>query len=317
MEKNAKIFIAGNENIFTKGFVGYLKSKGYKNILTVSTYNLDLMDSKCVSSFFKRERPDFVFFPPIKSGGILANIKYPADFIYENLQVQNNIINYSYKFGVKKLLFIGSSCIYPCDCPQPMKEEYLFSGRLEKSSESYAIAKIAGIKMCQAYNQQYGTNYISLVPATIYGPDDDFYTENSHVIPSLIRKTHEAKINNKNAVTVWGTGKPRREFLYIEDFVEASLFLMDNYNQSEVINIGYGEDISIKDLALLIKDIVGFEGEILFDQSKPDGTLQKLLDSSKIIQLGWKPKVSLEEGIRRSYEWYIRHLKRCRTRRVK
>lgn len=308
MKKTAKIFIVGDKSIAGAALIQYFKLNGFNNILSESTYGLDLIDQNSVYSFFKKEKPEYVFLTYAKSGGIVANINYPAEFIYYNLQVQNNIIHYSYEFGVKKLLFLGSSCVYPLNCPQPIKEEYLLSGNLEKTSESYALSKIAGIKMCQAYSKQYGLNFIPIIPATVYGPNDDFDLEGSHVISSLIRKFHEAKVNNEDKVVVWGTGKPRREFIYIDDIVDASIFLMDNYDAPEIINVGCGQDLSIEELAQLIKDIVGFKGEIIFDESKPDGTPQKLLDNSKITKLGWKAKTSLKGGIGRTYKWYKEHI---------
>lgn len=309
MEKNSKIFIVGDKSILGTSLIHFFKSNGFYNVLSESMRNIDLLDQKSVSSFFRKEKPEYVFLTYLKSGGIIANIKYSAEFIYDNLQIQNNVIHYSFKFGVKKLLFLGSSCIYPRDCPQPIKEEYLLSGRLENTSESYAISKIAGIKMCQAYSQQYRLNCISLIPATIYGPNDDFKLETGHVIPSLIRKFHRAKINNEKKAIVWGTGEPRREFIYVDDVIDASIFLMTNYSSSEIINVGCGDDILIKELAQFIKVIIGFKGNIVFDESKPDGVLRKLLDNSKIADLGWKAKIGLEEGIRRTYEWYKEHFK--------
>jgi GDP-L-fucose synthase len=304
MKKDAKIFIVGDKKILGATLIQYLKSNGFNNLIGESDYRLDLTNQNSAYSFFKKEKPEYVFLTHVMSGGIIANINHPAEFIYYNLQVQNNIIYHSYKFGVKKLLFLGSSCVYPCDCPQPIKEEYLLTGKLENTNESYAIAKIAGIKMCQAYSQQYGLNCICLIPATLYGPKDDFDLENGHVLSCLIRKFHEAKVNNEANVIVWGTGKSRREFIYIDDVIDACIFLMTNYSSSEIINVGCGDDILIKELAKLIKDIVGFKGNIVFDESKPDGVLRKLLDNSKIINLGWKAKIGLEEGIRRTYEWY-------------
>lgn len=305
MNKNAKIFIVGDKSIIGSALVDYCKEKGFKHILSESSCGLNLLNQNAVYLFFKRERPEYVFITyPKSSGGILANIKHPADFIYDNLQIQNNIIHYSYKFGVKKLLFLGSSCVYPKTCPQPIKEEYLLSGPLEETSEPYAIAKIVGVKMCQFYNQQYGTSYISVIPATIYGPGDNFNLEQSHVIPALIKKFHDAKKEKKDRVVVWGTGKPRREFIYIDDMVRACIFLINKYNDNEIINVGCGEDLSIKELAVLIRDIVGFKGEIIFDRFKPDGVFKKLLDNNKIKRLGWKPKISLIKGIEKTYRWY-------------
>ena len=304
MRRDSKIFIVGDKSIIGAALIQYFESNGFNNIVDHSTYGINLVDQNSVYSFFKKKEPEYVFLTHLKSGGIVANMKYPAEFIYNNLQIQNNIIHYSYKFGVKKLLFLGSSCVYPRNCPQPMKEEYWLSGELEKTSESYAIAKIAGIEMCHSYRQQYGLNCISAIPATIYGPKDDFDLKKSHVLSSLIRKFHEAKVKKESSLSIWGTGNPRREFIYADDIVDACIFLMYNYDVPEIINVGCGGDISIKELTLLIKDIVGFKGIIIFDDSKPDGAPQKLLDSSKIKNLGWKVKINLEEGIRRTYNWY-------------
>ncbi|MCK4786441.1 MAG: GDP-L-fucose synthase, partial [Desulfobacteraceae bacterium] len=299
-----KIFVVGDRSIVGSALIQHFESNGFNDIISESVCGLDLMDQGSVRRFFKTERPEYVFLTHLKSGGIIANTKYPAEFIYNNLQIQNNVIHHAYEYGAKKLLFLGSSCVFPRECPQPMKEEYFLSGRLEKTSESYAVAKIAGIKMCQSYNQQYGVKYMSLIPATIYGPRDDFDLETGHVIPSLIRRFHQAKVENKETVTIWGTGRPRREFLYVEDVVNAVIFLMDNYDESEVINVGGGLDVPIREVSQLIKDTVGYRGEIVFDPAKPDGAPQKLLDNNKAIKLGWKATVSLEEGIRRTYKWY-------------
>jgi len=283
---------------------------------------IDLTRQKDTEEFFEKERPEYVFLAAAKVGGILANNTYKADFIYENIMIAANVIHAAYKYGVKKLLNLGSSCIYPKFAPQPMKEEYLLTGLLEPTNEPYAIAKISAIKLCKYYNEQYGTNFISVMPTNLYGPNDNFDLETSHVLPALIRKFHLAKLQMEqvkakqdiegfpkpqpgHSVTIWGTGQPRREFLYVDDLADACVFLMNHYNDSEIINIGVGKDISIKELALLIKEIVGYKGEIRFDTSKPDGMPQKLLDVSRINSLGWKPKVSLEEGIRKTYEWYV------------
>jgi len=303
MEKDSKIFIIGHEGLPAKNLVDYLKKNGFENIIIKLPQ--ELMSQTNAEKILKEEKPDYIFLFSVKEGGILANIKYPADLIYFNLQVQKNIIHYSYKFGVKKLLFLGSSCMYPKFCKQPMKEEYLLTGLIEPTNEFYAIAKIAGIKMCQAYNIQYKTNFISAVPANVYGPYDDFNLETSHVIPALIRKFHNAKINKEDKVIIWGTGSPRREFIYISDLIDACIFLMDKYNNSDIINIGTGKEVSIKELANLIKNIVGYEGKIIFDKSKPDGMPRKILDSSKINSIGWKSKVNLEEGIKKTYDWYL------------
>lgn len=307
MKKTDKIFIVGEQGMLGSALVSLLKTKGFQAILGDFSEGVDLLGQESVRSFFEKHHPDYVFFARSDSQGIVANINYPADLIYNSLQIQNNLIHYSYEFAVKKLIFVGSSCGYPRDCPQPMKEEYLLSGKLEPTSEYYAIAKLAGMKMCQAYNKQYHTNFISVIPATIYGQKDDFDLEKGHVISSLLRKFHEAKINKDKNVVVWGTGAPRREFIYVDDLAEACSFLMQNYNDSEIINAGAGPDISIKELAYAIKDIVGFSGEIIFDISKPDGAFKKLLDSSKINRLGWKPKIGIKEGIKLTYDWYKKH----------
>lgn len=305
MDKSGKIYVAGHRGLVGSAIVRKLKEKGYNNIVVRDHKDLDLRDQYKTREFFELERPDYVFLAAAKVGGIYANATYPADFIYDNLAIEVNVIKAAYDFGVKKLLFLGSSCIYPKFAPQPIKEEYLLSGYLEPTNEAYAIAKIAGLKMCQYFNQQYGTNYISVMPTNLYGPNDNFDLESSHVLPALIRKFHEAKVNNKPYVEVWGTGSPRREFLYVDDLADACVFLMAEYNGNDVINIGTGEDITIRELAELIKRIVGYNGEIKFDTSKPDGTPRKLLDVSKLRKLGWRHKVSLEEGIYRTYKWFV------------
>lgn len=301
MNKEAKIFVAGNTGMVSSSLVRYLKSEGYINLITPE---LDLTSQSEVEKFFFTESPAYVILAGGKAGGIVANQKYPAEFSYNNLQIQNNVIHSAWKAEVEKLIFLASSCIYPKVCPQPMREDYLLTGPLEPTSEPYAIAKIAGIKMCQSYNRQYHTNFISVVPDNLYGPNDDFDPETSHVLAALLYKFHLAKVEGKSSITVWGTGKPRRGFLYVDDLADACIFLMDNYNDSEIINVGYGEDLLIKDLALLIRDVVGVEAEVIFDSSKPDGAPRKLLDTTKIKKMGWSPKVSLEEGIRRTYDWY-------------
>jgi len=285
--------------------VRVLQRNGFTNIITQKRSELDLLNQQAVAGFFEREKPEYVFLAAAKVGGILANNTYRADFLYENLLIETNIIHSAYKSGVKKLLFLGSSCIYPKMAPQPLKEEYLLSGFLEETNEPYAIAKIAGIKLCEAYRDQYGCNFISAMPTNMYGPNDNYHPENSHVLPALIRKFHEAKEQNLTTVTVWGDGSPLREFLYADDLANALLFLMKNYNEKPFVNVGYGEDISIGDLALLIKEIVGFEGEIVFDTGKPNGTPRKLLDSSRLFSLGWKPVVSLREGIALAYRDFL------------
>ena len=304
MEKNSKIYVAGHKGLVGSAIVRILNKNGYNNVVFKSSSELDLTREDQTYRFFEREKPDYVFLAAAKVGGIHANNSYPADFIFKNLKIQNNIIDASYKNGVTKLLFLGSSCIYPKLCPQPIKEEYLLTGALEPTNDAYAIAKIAGIKMCQAYNRQYGTNFISIMPTNLYGPNDNFDLENSHVLPALIRKFYEAKQENKSYVEIWGTGSPRREFLYVDDLAGACLYLMNNYNDSEIVNIGTGEDVTIKELACLIKELTGYAGELKFDETKPDGTPRKLLDVSKLHSLGWKHKTKLNEGIFETIEWY-------------
>ncbi|GGC56795.1 GDP-L-fucose synthase [Pedobacter quisquiliarum] len=282
-----------------------LAKEGYTDIVTRSSKELDLRDQVAVQAFFDLEKPDYVFLAAAKVGGIMANNTYRADFLYENLAIQNNVIHQSYKHGVKKLMFLGSSCIYPKLAPQPLKEEYLLTGLLEETNEPYAIAKIAGIKMCEAYRAQYGCNFISVMPTNLYGFNDNYHPENSHVLPALIRRFHEAKINNAAQVTIWGSGSPLREFLFADDLAEACYYLMQHYDEPSLINIGTGEDISIKDLALLIKKVIGYEGALTFDSSKPDGTPRKLMDVSKLHKLGWKHKVELEQGIKLAYEDFL------------
>lgn len=308
MNKNSKIYVAGHRGMVGSAIVGKLRSQGFENLLLKPHEELDLLDQKVVVDFFEENKPEYVFLAAAKVGGILANNTYRAQFIYENLQIQNNVIHSSHLHGVKKLLFLGSSCIYPKFAPQPIKEQYLLTGELEPTNESYAIAKIAGIKMCQAYNFQYGTNFISVMPTNLYGPNDNFDLKTSHVLPALIRKFHEAKIENKPFVEIWGSGSPHREFLYSDDLADACLFLMNNYDDNEIINIGVGEDISIKELAMLIKDIIAYPGELKFDTSKPDGTPKKLLDVSRLNKLGWQAKTPLRRGIRQTYEWFLKNL---------
>ncbi len=281
-----------------------LEAKGYSNIIFRTYQEVDLSNQETVKSFFEYEKPEYVFLAAAKVGGIMANSRYKADFLYDNLMIQANVIHESYKSGVKKLLFLGSSCIYPKHCPQPMKEEYLLTGPLEETNDAYAIAKISGIKMCQSYRQQYECNFISVMPTNLYGPNDNYDPESSHVLPALIRKFHEARVESKPSVTIWGSGSPLREFLHADDLAAACLFLMDNYDEAEHINVGAGKEISIKDLALLIKDKTGYEGKLEFDTSKPDGTPRKLMDSSKIYSLGWKPAISLDEGLTRTISDY-------------
>ncbi len=317
MEKDSKIYIAGHRGLVGSAIAKNLKQKGYTNLITKTHKELDLIDQQAVAKFFKKEKPEYVILAAAKVGGIVANNTYRADFIYENLQIQNNVIHQSYLSNVTKLLFLGSTCIYPKNAPQPMREEYLLTSPLEYTNEPYAIAKIAGIKMCESYNLQYGTNFISVMPTNLYGPNDNFNLETSHVLPAMLRKIHEAKLNNTPKVEIWGSGKPRREFLYSEDMADACIFLLENrdfkdmYNESQKeirnthINIGTGVDISIKELAETIKKIVGYKGEFYFNTEKPDGTMIKLTDPSKLHTLGWRHKVELEEGIKKVYAWYL------------
>jgi GDP-L-fucose synthase len=305
MKLNSKIYVAGHNGMVGSAINRKLKSLGYTNIITRTRKELDLLSQSDVINFFIKERPEYVFLCAAKVGGIKANVDFPGDFIYENLTIQNNIIKCSKDFNVIKLLFLGSSCIYPKMAPQPIKEEYLLSGYLEPTNDAYALAKISGIKMCQSYNFQHGTNFISIMPTNLYGYNDNYDLNSSHVLPAMIRKFHDAKVGKTN-VKLWGTGTPLREFLFADDLADACLFLMDTYDGSEIVNIGTGEDITIKDLALLIKDIVGFEGEVLFDESKPDGTPRKLLDVSKLKELGWVYKTELREGIEKTYKDYVK-----------
>jgi len=305
MDKNSKIYIAGHRGMVGSAIYRKLEKEGYTNFITRTSSELDLRDQQAVAAFFEQEKPGYVFLAAAKVGGIIANNTYRADFLYENLQIQNNIIHSSYLNGVKKLLFLGSSCIYPKMAPQPLKEEYLLTGLLEPTNEPYAIAKIAGIKTCDAYRAQYGCNYISVMPTNLYGYNDNYHPQNSHVLPALIRRFHEAKVQKAPAVTIWGTGTPKREFLFADDLAEACYYLMQNYDEEGLVNIGTGEDISIKDLALLIKSIVGYEGEINFDTSKPDGTPRKLMDVTKLHSKGWKHKIELEEGIALAYNDFL------------
>jgi GDP-L-fucose synthase len=309
MNKDDVIFITAAEGMIGSAIRRRLKKDGFRNLLLRTHDELDLTDQKMVFEFFEAEKPDYVFLTSARVGGILANSSYPAEFIYDNLQSQTNVIHAAWMGGVKKLMYFGSSCIYPRNSPQPMKEEYLLTGRVESTSEPYAIAKIAGIRMCQAYNAEYGTSFISVVPGDVYGPGDDFDLEKGHVLPSLIAKMHRAKIHNENSVVIWGTGSPRRETLYVDDLVDACVFLMNNYNESELINVGAGEDISILEMAESIKEVVGFEGDIICDISKPDGIPRKLLDNNRIRELGWTPKIGFRKGIRQTYRWYQERMK--------
>lgn len=302
MDKQVKIFIAGHRGMVGSSILRALQAKGFSNFLLKTSSELDLKNQQAVFDFFANEKPEYVFLAAAKVGGIVANNTYRADFIYENIMIQSNVIHASYISGVKKLLFLGSSCIYPKMAPQPLKEEYLLTGLLEPTNEPYAIAKIAGIKMCDAYRSQYGCNFISVMPTNLYGPNDNYDLNNSHVLPALLRKFITAKKIGDVSVTIWGSGSPRREFLHADDLAAACLFLMEGYNESGLVNIGVGEDISILDLAKLVRKIVGFEGEIITDTSKPDGTPRKLMDVSKLNGLGWKATITLEEGIKRVFE---------------
>lgn len=304
MKLSDKIYIAGHRGLAGSAIHRLLIKQGFTNIVVRTSKELDLRAPDDVAQFFEIEKPEFVFLCAAKVGGIHANNTYPAEFIYDNLCIQNNVIHQSYKHGVKKLLFLGSSCIYPKNAPQPIKEEYLLSGYLEPTNDAYAIAKIAGIKMCQSYQKQYGCNFISAMPTNLYGPGDNYDLKNSHVLPALIRKFHEAKMKKEPSVTVWGTGKPRREFLHSDDLAAACLFLMENYNDPDIINVGVGKDISIGEMAQMIKKITAYEGDIIFDTSMPDGTFQKLLDVSKINGLGWSAVIDFEVGVRKTYEDY-------------
>lgn len=301
MQPNSKIFVAGHRGMVGSAIVSDLKSKGYTNIITRTSSELNLINQQAVVDFFEQERPEYVFLAAAKVGGIIANNSFRADFIYENILIQSNVIHQSYKVGVKKLLFLGSTCIYPKLAPQPLKEEYLLTGVLEETNEPYAIAKISGIKMCDAYRAQYGCNFISVMPTNLYGFNDNYDLQNSHVLPALLRKFHEAKINSLKEVVVWGTGTPLREFLHATDMANACVYLMEHYNEQGFVNIGTGIEISIKELAYLIKDIVGFDGEIVFDTTKPDGTPRKLTDITKLTNLGWKFSIKLKDGITKVY----------------
>lgn len=302
MEKHEKIYVAGHRGLVGSGIVRKLKAEGYNNLVLKTSSELDLRVQSDVEKFFKNERPDYVVLAAAKVGGIVANNTYRADFIYENLMIESNVIHQSYVSKVKKLLFLGSSCIYPKLAPQPLKEESLLSGFLEETNEPYAIAKIAGIKLCESYRLQYGCDFISAMPTNLYGANDNYDLKNSHVIPALIRKMHEAKVSGKDTVEVWGTGTPLREFLHVDDLSDACVFLLNNYSDIGFVNVGVGKDMSIKDLALLIRDIVGFKGEIVFDTTKPDGTPRKLMDVSRLTKMGWSPKIDLRSGLKKVYE---------------
>jgi GDP-L-fucose synthase len=301
----SKVYVAGHRGLVGSAILRRLRGEGCENLVTRTHSELDLTDARAVNAFFEAEKPEYVFLAAAKVGGILANDTYPADFLWENLAIELNVIDASHRHGVEKLLFLGSSCIYPKFAPQPMKEEYLLTGELEPTNEPYAVAKIAGIKLCQAYNVQHRADFISVMPTNLYGPGDNFDLHTSHVLPALIRKFHEAKESGEPAVTVWGTGAPRREFLHADDLADACVYLMDEYSGSEPINVGVGEDISIKELAELVREVVGYAGEVVYDTTKPDGTPRKLLDVSMLYGLGWRAKVPLREGIERTYAWFL------------
>jgi GDP-L-fucose synthase len=308
MTTTSKIFIAGHRGLVGSALVRKLTDQGFTNLILKPREELDLTVQPAVEAFFKKEQPEYVFLAAAKVGGIYANSKYPAEFIFSNMQVQMNVINEAYKYKVKKLLFLGSSCIYPKHAPQPMREDALLSGQLEPTNAPYAIAKIAGIMMCQSYNNQYGTDYISVMPTNLYGPNDNYHPENSHVLPALIRRFHEAKVSNAPKVSIWGTGNPTREFLYSDDLADACIFLMKQYSGNDIVNIGSGTEVKIKDLAIIVKKAVGYKGEIEFDMSKPDGTPRKLLDCSKIHSMCWRHSIELEKGIDKSYTDYLSRL---------
>lgn len=307
MEKNSKIYVAGHNGLVGSAIVRNLQKNGYDNLVYKSHSELDLADADAVNDFFQKEKPEYVFDAAAKVGGIVANSTLPADFIYKNLVIQNNIIYASYKFGVKKLVFLGSSCIYPKDCIQPMKEEYLLSGPLEPTNTAYAVAKIAGVIMCQSFNKQYGTKFVSVMPSNTYGPNDHYDLQMAHVLPALIRKFFEAKTQKKNEVTLWGTGTPLREFIHVDDVAAGCVFLMNNDGEFDLFNLGSETEISIKNLAELIMKISGYEGKLVWDTSKPDGMMRKMMDMSRLHSMGWKHRIGLEEGIKSAYEWYASH----------
>ncbi|MBT5086186.1 MAG: GDP-L-fucose synthase [Deltaproteobacteria bacterium] len=307
MKINSRIYVAGHRGLVGSAIYRLLKKRGFENLIIRTHSELELMDAVAVQNFFEETKPEFVFLAAAKVGGIHANSTYPADFIRENLVIQTNVIHESWRNDVEKLMFLGSSCIYPKLCPQPISEESLLTGELEPTNEAYALAKIAGIKTCQSYNQQYGTTFISAMPTNLYGINDNFHPENSHVLPALIRRFHEAKLADSESISIWGTGNPRREFLHSDDLADAVLFLMENYNDSEIVNIGCGEDQTIRVLAETIREVVGYSGSLEFDSSRPDGTPQKMLDISKIRVLGWTPAIPLKNGLEQVYQWYKEH----------
>lgn len=305
MDKKSKIYIAGHRGLVGNAILKELKYQGYENLIFKTHKELDLTNKLEVENFFKEEKPEYVFLAAAKVGGIQANKNFPVEFLYQNLEIQNNVIMTAYKYKVKKLMFLGSSCIYPKLCPQPMKEEYLLTGELEVTNEAYSIAKIAGLKLCEYLRREYGVDFISVMPTNIYGPNDNFDVETSHVIPSLIRRIHEAKIKNIPEVIIWGTGSTKREFMYVDDLAKAIVFVMKNYSKDKFINIGTGVDITINELANLIKEIIGYDGKLINDISKPDGTPQKLLEVSKLKEIGWQYKIELREGLEKTYKWYL------------
>ncbi len=325
MNKQAKIYVAGHRGLVGSALIRQLENQGYENLVTRTHADLDLTNQLAVENFFKAEKPEYVFLAAAKVGGIHANNTYPAEFVYENLAIQINVIHQAYLSGVKRLLFLGSSCIYPRDCPQPIKEEYLLTGSLESTNRPYALAKIAGIEMCWSYNRQYGTQYLAAMPTNLYGPGDNYHLENSHVIPALILKFHEAKVKNKPKVIVWGTGTPKREFLYSDDMAKACIFALNladdtfkpltafdrNDGLPPLLNLGSNSDLAISELANLVKEVVGFEGKIVFDNTKPDGTIRKLMDSSRLNQLGWSVKTSLKDGLYNAYQDFMKNANKC------
>lgn len=305
MKKSSRVYVAGHRGLVGSAIVRNLEAKGFENIITRTHRELDLTNQEAVRGFFEKEKPEYVFLAAAKVGGIHANNTYPADFIYDNLMIQNNVIKAAHDFGVTKLLFLGSTCIYPKMAPQPIKEEYLLTGALEETNEAYAVAKIAGLEMCKFFKRQYGDNFISCMPTNLYGPNDNFDLKTSHVLPALIRKFHEAKVNNSELVEVWGTGTPLREFLYVDDMADACVFLMENYDEEQHVNIGTGEEVSIRQLAETVKEAVGFEGKLVFNTDMPDGTPRKLTTADKLNSLGWKHKIKLNEGIKLAYKWFL------------
>lgn len=313
MDPQSKIYVAGSRGLVGSAVVRALQAQGYRNLILPASHDLDLRNQAAVDTFFASEQPEYVFLAAAKVGGIQANNTYRAEFLYDNLMIEANVIHSAYSHGVKKLLFLGSSCIYPKLCPQPMKEEHLLTGFLEPTNEPYAIAKIAGLKLCENYCRQYGVNFISAMPTNLYGINDNFNLANSHVLPALMRKFHEAKLQNQPTVTVWGTGTPLREFLYVDDLADALVFLMNTYNQVEFINVGTGQEVSIQELALTIQTVVGYKGELVFDTSKPDGTPRKLMDVSRLAAAGWQAKTDLKTGIEQTYAWFTQHYDTLRS----